>query len=41
MLELLAGALGVKYPSCMGRGFQARAIQQAMRQHFNEINHCP
>jgi hypothetical protein len=34
MLELLAGALGVKYPSCLGRGFQASAIREVLRRHL-------
>ena len=35
LLELLADALGVRYQQCLGRGFQARAIQRALHDHFN------
>ncbi len=35
VLEFLAGAFGVEYRGCMGRGFQASAIRDALRQHFN------
>ena len=35
LLEFLADALGIEYRRCMGRGFQAQAIQQALHQHFN------
>lgn len=35
MLEFMASALGVKYRQCMGRGFQASAIREALYQHFN------
>ena len=34
LLEFLAGALGVSYRQCLGRGSQARAIQQALLDHF-------
>lgn len=34
LLTLLADALGVRYRSCMGRGFQASAIQEALRRHL-------
>lgn len=35
MLEFMASALGVKYRQCMGRGFQASAIREALNQHVN------
>jgi len=34
LLEAIAGALDVTYPSFMGRGYQARAIQSALRLHL-------
>ena len=34
LLEAIAGALNVTYPSFMGRGYQARAIQAALRTHL-------
>ena len=34
LLEAIASALDVTYPSCMGRGYQARAIQAALRQYL-------
>ena len=34
LLEGIAGALGVTYPPFMGRGYQARAIQTALRAHL-------
>lgn len=34
LLYGIADALDVKYTSCIGRGFQARAIQGALEQHF-------
>jgi hypothetical protein len=35
MLEFLAGALGVPYRRCIGRGFQAQAIRAALHEHFD------
>ena len=34
LLEALAAAFGITYPSFMGRGYQARAIQAALREHL-------
>ena len=34
LLQFLAAALDVDYPSAFGRGFQARHIQVAIHQHF-------
>jgi len=34
LLEGIAGSLGVTYPPFMGRGYQARAIQAALRAHL-------
>jgi len=34
LLEAIASALDVTYPSYMGRGYQARAIQAALRAHL-------
>jgi hypothetical protein len=34
LLELIARSLSLQYRSCMGRGFQAQAIQQALHQHL-------
>jgi len=34
LLEAIAAALNVSYPSFMGRGYQARAIQAALRVHL-------
>lgn len=34
LLEAIAAALDVTYPSFMGRGYQARAIQSALRLHL-------
>lgn len=34
LLQAIAAALGVTYPSFMGRGYQARAIHAALRAHF-------
>lgn len=34
LLEAIAGALDVTYTSYMGRGYQARAIQSALRAHL-------
>ena len=34
LLEAMASALGVTYQSFMGRGYQARAIQAALRVHL-------
>lgn len=36
VLMALASALNVKYEGCMGRGFQARAIDKAIREHFKQ-----
>ena len=36
MLRFLATALDVKYARAMGRGFEARNIQAALRAHFNK-----
>lgn len=36
VMYALATALDVKYEGCMGRGFQARAIDTAIRKHFNQ-----
>lgn len=36
LLSSLASALNVKYEHCMGRGFQARKITEALREHFKE-----
>jgi len=33
MLRFLAGSLGVTYRSCLGRGFQAQAIREALHDH--------
>ena len=35
LLEAIASALNVTYPSFIGRGYQARAIQAALRQHLH------
>lgn len=35
LLEGIASALGVTYQPFMGRGYQARAIQAALRAHIN------
>ncbi|MEM6257432.1 MAG: hypothetical protein AAGI37_03875 [Planctomycetota bacterium] len=35
LLEAIASALNVTYPSFMGRGYQARAIQAALRAHLH------
>ena len=35
LLEFIALVLNVEYRRCFGRGSQARAIQQALREHFN------
>ena len=37
LLEFLAQALDVKYRGCLGRGFQAAAIQQALQAHFVQV----
>ncbi|MGB0766268.1 MAG: hypothetical protein ACPGYV_01005 [Phycisphaeraceae bacterium] len=34
LLEAIASALDVTYPSFMGRGYQARAIQETLRAHL-------
>jgi hypothetical protein len=34
LLEFLAEALGVEYRRCLGRGFQAASIREAIRSHF-------
>lgn len=34
LLEAIASALNVSYQSFMGRGYQARAIQMALREHL-------
>jgi hypothetical protein len=36
LLVLIARGLDVKFRHCMGRGFQAQAIQHALRQHFSQ-----
>ena len=36
LLEYLATVLGVRYRECIGRGSQASAIQEALRQHFKQ-----
>jgi len=35
VLYALASSLDVKFEGCLGRGFQARAIDSAIREHFN------
>lgn len=34
LLRFLAAALGVEYAGAIGRGFQARHIQEALKRHF-------
>jgi len=36
-LERVARALNVDYEGCMGRGFQARKIQKALKEHFENL----
>lgn len=37
LLMFLAAALHVPYRPCMGRGFQAQAIRDALQQHFDRM----
>ena len=36
MLTFLAGCLGVEYRHCLGRGFQAEAIRDALHRRFED-----